>query len=268
MRLPDYHVHSYFSADSNARHLETAQAAKKRGITDLCFTDHMDLGHSDEGFNRIPDFEGMQLAAKDAQEKVPEMHIRCGLEAGYLPQTAEKTAEVISKQKLDYVILSTHVVNGVDCVYPEIASQNDQMELYRDYLKAVYDSVTDPHIQDFYDCVGHLGYVAKWGHYVDNTFSYDLFPSLIDEILLAVIESGKGIEVNTSGLDRAGHVLPHRSIIQRYFDLGGTVITVGSDAHVSRGVGEGIESTVGLLQEVGFSKITVFKEHTASFVPL
>ena len=42
------------------------------------------------------------------------------------------------------------------------------------------------------------------------------------------INIGKGIEVNTSGINRAGHVLPHPSIIRRYRELGGRIITIGS----------------------------------------
>lgn len=41
------------------------------------------------------------------------------------------------------------------------------------------------------------------------------------------INIGKGIEVNFSGINRVGHVLPHPSIIRRYRELGGRIITIG-----------------------------------------
>ena len=80
-----------------------------------------------------------------------------------------------------------------------------------------------------------------------------------EELQKKIIKQKKGIEVNTSGIDRGGHVLPHPSIICRYKELGGRIITIGSDAHKSQNVGAYIKDTVEIIASAGFEEITLFK---------
>lgn len=268
MYLPDYHMHTYFSPDSKAQHLDMVQAAAQRGITNLCFTDHMDLGHPEVIFDRIPDFDGMRLAVAQTQAQMPDMRIRCGLEAGYLPEFAQKTAEVVASQQLDYVIHSVHVVDGQDCWVPGSMRGKSKETAYRMYLEAILRSVTDPNVNGCYDCIGHIGYICKCCHYEDNTLDYPMFPSLLDDILSAVIQAGKGIEVNTSGLRKNGHVLAHPSIIQRYRELGGKIITIGSDAHAPDRAGEDISVAAAQIKAAGFTEFTVFENRTPIFIPI
>ena len=93
----------------------------------------------------------------------------------------------------------------------------------------------------FYDCVGHIGYISKCRHYEENSLTYEMFPELLDEILMTIIQNGKGIEINTSGIDKVGHVLPHPSIVKRYKELGVTILTTCSDAHTPDRVGKYIK---------------------------
>ncbi len=87
-------------------------------------------------------------------------------------------------------------------------------------------------------------------------------------ILYEIIDRGKGIEVNTSGINRAGHVLPHPSIINRYKKLGGKIITIGSDAHKAENVGSNIGEAVRILKEMGFDAFTVFRKRVPYFVEI
>lgn len=268
MILPDYHIHTSYSPDSTMDPEEAVRAAMASGVTELCFTEHMDLGHHMEMYDRAPNFAGMEETISRLREKYPEIRIGKGIEAGYIPETAEQTAEILSGQKFDYVLLSTHCVDGMDCGVPESKRGQDKLTAYKRYLETVYASVTDDRLTEHYDCVSHIGYIAKGLHYEDNTFLYQMFPELFDKILLEIIKRGKGIEINTSGIDRGGHVLPHPSIIRRYRELGGRIITIGSDAHKSQNVGEYIKDAVNIISEAGFEEITLFKNREPSFVKI
>lgn len=258
MVLPDYHVHTLFSPDSKMEPVEAICAAIKAGVTDICFTEHMDLGHHMEMYNQVPDFDKMEKTLSELRRKYPDIHIGKGIEVGYIPETAEQSAKVLAEQDFDYVLLSTHCVDGLDCGLPESKRGQDKSTAYKRYLETVYASVTDDRLMPYYDCISHIGYIAKGLHYEDNTFPYEMFPELFDKILSEIIKRGKGIEVNTSGIDRGGHVLPHPSIIRRYRELGGRVITVGSDAHRSEKVGAYIKDALSVIEEAGFEEITVF----------
>ena len=268
MILPDYHVHTSFSPDSKMDPEEAVRAAIASGVTHLCFTEHMDLGHHMEMYDKAPDFERMEETVSKLREKYPEINIGKGIEAGYIPETAKETANVLSEQNFDYVLLSTHCVDGMDCGVPESKRGQDKMTAYKRYLETVYASVTDDRLTEYYDCVSHIGYIAKGLHYEDNSFPYQMFPELFDNILSEIIKRGKGIEVNTSGNDRGGHVLPHPSIIRRYKELGGRMITTGSDAHRSQSVGAYIKDAVTIIAEAGFEEITVFRNREPRFVKI
>lgn len=215
---PDFHVHSSFSPDSSMSRENAVKAALQQGITHLCFTEHMDLGHHLDSFNRVPDFGGMHTSVCSLREQFPDIHIYHGLEAGY-----------------------------------------------KRYLETLLESVADSTLTDYYDCIGHIGYIAKCRHFDKNTLPYDFAPKLFDDILSLIIKKGKGIEVNTSGIDKVGHTLPHPSIIQRYRDLGRKIITVGSDAHTTDRVGKHIAQVMQIVKECGFNEIAVFKERKPEF---
>lgn len=262
---PDFHIHSSFSPDSTMLREDAVQTAIQKGITDLCFTEHMDLGHHMESFNRVPNFDGMLASVRTLREQFPEINIYRGLEAGYLPSSAAETAKVLSTQSLDYVILSTHCVDEIDCYLPEFKRNMDKATAYKRYLETLYESVADSTLTDYYDCIGHIGYIAKCKHFAENELPYEFAPKLFDEILSLIIKKGKGIEVNTSGLNKAGHTLPHPSIIQRYRELGGKIITVGSDAHTMNRVGEHIIIAIQIVKDCGFKEIAICRNHAPKF---
>lgn len=268
MILPDYHIHTSFSPDSRMDPEAAVRAAIAKGVTHLCFTEHMDLGHHMEMYDCAPDFAGMDEMISRLREKYPEITIGKGIEVGYIPETAEQTAKVLTEQNFDYVLLSTHCVNGMDCGVPESKRGQDKETAYKRYLEAVYASVTDDRLTPYYNCVGHIGYIAKGLHYEDNTFPYEMFPELFDQILFEIIKRGKGIEVNTSGIERGGHVFPHPSVIRRYKELGGRIITIGSDAHKEQNVGAYIKEAVEIIQKAGFEEITLFQKREPRFVKI
>ena len=266
MRMPDFHIHTNYSPDSSMQQTEAIEAAIKAGITDMCFTEHMDLGHHMDSFNRKPEFDGMYESIQKLRLLYPEITVGYGVEAGYINATAKATAEILSKYPFDYVLLSTHCVDGMDCYVPESKRGRDKEIAYKRYLETVYESVSDSALKDSYDCVGHIGYIAKCKHYEDNGFPYTMFPHLFDEILLKIIKGEKGIEVNVSGLQRAGHVLPHPSIISRYYELGGRIATIGSDAHRPESVGVNIKSGMEIIKACGFKEIAVFSKRKPEFI--
>ena len=119
MILPDYHIHTSFSPDSMMDPEKAVRAAIAAGVTHLCFTEHMDLGHHMAMYDRVPDLAGMDETISVLRKKYPEINIGKGIEVGYIPDTVEQTAKVLANQSFDYVLLSTHCVDGLDCGLPE-----------------------------------------------------------------------------------------------------------------------------------------------------
>lgn len=268
MRITDFHIHTHFSPDSKTTPQQAAEAALQSGVTDLCFTDHMDLGHPTKIFDHIPPFAEMKECVRGLRQDYPQLNLRFGLEAGYMESHAEQIARAVQQERFDYVILSTHCQDGMDCFRPQEGQLASKEVFYTRYLETVYQSVCDERLTDCWDCTGHIGFVAKCNHYEDNTFDYAFSPALIDAILQRIIKAGKGIEVNTSGLTRAGHLLPHPTILSRYRELGGRIITMGSDAHTPERVGGNIPLVLQTLRECGFAEYCIFEQRNPQWISL
>ena len=105
--------------------------------------------------------------------------------------------------------------------------------------------------------------------YDDNSLKYEEYSDLIDACLKSLIEKGKGIEVNTSGF-RYGinGTYPSLTILKRYKELGGEIITAGSDSHKPEDTADHIDYAYSLIKEAGFKYVSVFRKQKPEFVAI
>ena len=107
--------------------------------------------------------------------------------------------------------------------------------------------------------LGHLDYVTRYGRNQAEEYSYAGFADIIDQILRYLIERGKGIELNTAGLKYGlPYAHPHIDILRRYRELGGEILTIGSDAHKPEHVAYDFYKVREILEMSGFRYYTEF----------
>jgi histidinol-phosphatase (PHP family) len=95
------------------------------------------------------------------------------------------------------------------------------------------------------------------------------YSEIIDEILLTLIKNQKSLEINTAGLRQPiGVTSPDESIVRRYKELGGKLITIGSDAHFAEHLGAGIEQGYELALRCGFDSIALYQNRTPTLIPI
>ena len=96
---------------------------------------------------------------------------------------------------------------------------------------------------------------------IDYQKTLEKIKSIITEILKTVIQDGKGIEINTSS-HRYGlkDSTPSRDILKLYKELGGKIITIGSDSHKPEHLGAYIDEAKELLKEIGFDSFCTFEK--------
>ena len=159
-------------------------------------------------------------------------------------------ASTYEKYRPDFVINSVHGGDGLDFAFQSFTE--DKKSVYGAYLALVRKSLE---VSYPYDIVGHLGYIARYVPFEDKSFAG--FEKEIDDILTAIIQKGKILEVNTAvkGLKQA--TLPSEDILKRYFALGGRMVSLGSDAHNTGRIAEGLERAVEVLKSIGFTYATV-----------
>lgn len=263
----DYHVHTDISFDSDASMEQQAEAARERGVHELAFTDHYDPDYPYEGFED-PDLPLYFANLENVRAAFPDITFRAAMEVGPRPGTHDTARAKIASYPFDFILLSKHVVNGKDPWYPDFYEGLTQREGEELYLQEILDDVRT--FGDF-DVVGHIGYADR---YLDRSatlteilprFTWEDFPDLIDAILRTVIENGKGIEINTSDCRVHGYPAPHPSIIRRYAQFGGEILTIGSDAHGPDRVAERFREAHELAAACGLRYVCTFEHRRPVF---
>ncbi len=249
MLYTDHHVHTKYSPDSNADIVKYIIRAKELGVKDIIFTDHMDFGTKDPEFMDFIDFDEYIELMKRLELKY-EIPIKIGVEIGYEKNYKNEIEDFLNKYKFDFVISSIHYGSGKDFYFGDFFVGKTKHEAYLDYFKLVLEMV-----ENFkaYDVVGHMDYISRYGPYKDKQYKYEDYKEIIDEILKAIIRNNKGMEVNTSGLrEGLNTTYPKNEVLLRYKELGGEILTIGSDSHFNQDYRSNFEEVINNLKSMGF----------------
>ena len=262
----DTHMHSNFSGDSDSAPESMILSAIEKNVSGVCFTDHIDddyPGPTPFHFDPTEYFNALRPLAKQYES---QLSVLIGVELGLQPHLAQRYDEFLSAHDFDFAIASSHVVHGFDPYYPEFYAGKTEDEAYLEYFESILENLRC--FQDF-DVYGHLDYILRYAPRKDEDYSYEKYAELLEEILKTLIQAGKGLDLNTGGIKsglRDFH--PSRAILRRYRELGGEIITVGSDSHGTAGIGAHFASAAEALRECGFRYYSVFENRTPRFLPL
>ncbi len=281
MILADYHLHSSHSEDSEIPMEEQIEAGIKAGLKYMCFTEHMDKDWPEEAVPKegedasgAEDLKAFEVDTDayyehylECREKYKDrVDLRFGVEYGFQPHLGLHNTEYVSRYPFDFVIGSQHLMDGIDVYYPETFDNIPEKEAYHRYFECILESIC---IFDGYDVFGHLDYIVRYGPNKNKYYSYKDHAEVLDEILSQLIKRGKGIEINTAGYRALGNEPnPCRDILRRYHELGGEIITVGSDAHNPGSVAYDFSRAESLLKELGYTHYCIFKDRHPEFLGL
>ena len=256
----DYHMHTRVSFDGHDTGIQMAQAAKAAGLKEICFTDHLD--YDPLGKMGVLAFETEKYNAEYDDLEMPGLKIRRGMEFGMTVDNRQRFREDLMRRPFDFVLGSIHFVDDLDVYYEDYWQGKTVFQAERRFLEATLDCVR---LHDDFDVLAHLTYIAKTHcHPAPRPVPVEEHRELIDEILKVVAEKGKGLEMNTSGVDRCGGFLPTEDIFRRFKELGGEIVTVGSDAHQSHRVGQYSFEACRILKEI-FGHVCTFEDRKPIF---
>ena len=155
------------------------------------------------------------------------------------------------------MIGSSHLVHGQDPYYASYYENKTEKQAYEAYFLSILENVNT---MDCFHVYGHLDYVIRYGPNKDLYYDPMDYYDIIRELLTVLIDKGKGIEVNTGSMYKGfSYPHPHETILKLYRQLGGELITIGSDAHVPQYLGHGFAQAEALLKRCGFQHYTLFK---------
>lgn len=267
--LWDCHMHSSFSADSPTDMEAMICGAISRGLTGVCFTEHLD-----PDYPPTPDNQSFHLELESYADRLAflrekyknKLTVNFGIEYGLQPHLKEDLRSHLKALPFDFVIGSSHVVHGYDPYYGEFFKDREEALCYREYFESILENLN---IFSEMDVYGHIDYIVRYGPGKNLHYSYEKYQDILDEILRTLIAGGIGMELNTGGYHYGlGEPNPCRAVIHRYRELGGEIITVGADAHTTDKIAFAFDKAAEVLKDCGFRYYTVFKERKPEFIRL
>lgn len=261
--LSDYHVHTSFSDDSEELMENVVKEAISLKLDEICFTDHVDYGikldrdeSTDEAIKKNivrradfnVDYPAYFSEIKHLQQKYKDtITIKAGLEFGMQVGTIPQYQKLFDTYPLDFVILSCHQVENKEFWSYDFQAGKTQDEYNEKYYQEILQCIKN--YKD-YSIIGHLDMIQR---YNETIHSFEKSKDIIKLILEHVIQEEKGIEINTSSF-RYGlsDLMPSREILKLYYDMGGKIITIGSDCHKAKDLAEKMPYVKEELKKIGY----------------
>lgn len=265
----DYHVHTEFSDDSVYPMEDVIRDAVRMGMEEICITDHVDYGIKldwDCG-QAITYRNGEPLANVDYpryMEKIKELQrsygdrirIRTGMEFGVQMHTIPQFEALFKRYPFDFIILSIHQVEDKEFWTQDFQRGRTQKEYNERYYQEMLDVVQ---AYKNYNVLGHVDLICRYDE--QGLYPFEKIKPLLAQIFEIVIADGKGIELNTS-YHRYGlkDTTPATEILKLYQEMGGEIITLGSDSHKPEHLGAYIKEGMAVLKELGFKTFCTYEK--------
>ena len=250
---------------------EMARASYAAGVRYQCFTDHCDPVDWMNGgfFPRCREIPALVRAARD--ELLPalpaDMTLCAGMELGESHFYPDVAREIVAGAKVDFILGSYHIspqygdYYGIHYTSPQQCEE--LFDLYLDGLQTLAE-------WDIFDVMAHIGYFRRyaWAQGVDAALTAERFEKKLTRLFRTLIQNGRGIEINCSGIRDGCGPLPGEDVLRLYRSLGGRLVTIGSDAHCTRDAAKGLRRGLEILREVGFEQVAFYVRREPRLLPI
>lgn len=263
MFLTDDHLHTCFSFDSEARPEEVCAQALKQGLSEITITDHMDI-YSDKPYSAVLDSDAWYACMQNLKNDwAGRLKVHVGIELGQPQINPLQARAFLEKYPLDFIIGSIHnIENDLDIYYCDYKTM-DCEKFYAHYIEWLLELAKNYE----FDVCGHVTYPSRYiFEQTKKQPDMRMFYEQFRELFKLLIDRGRGIELNLSGIARGNaSPMPEEDLLRLYRECGGEIITIGSDSHVAAQVGSISRLGQEMLKAAGFKYVTWFEERRPHF---
>lgn len=266
--LTDSHTHSSQSPDGENTPEEMIEKAIELGIKHYTVTDHLEINkfYDEEFLYEEPVKQSSLLVPRLIEKYRNSIDIHYGVELGQPVHDYELTRRMLDSYDFEFIIGSCHMVKGWEDFYYLDYRQTDPYRV----LDLYFNELLEMAQWGKFDVLGHLTYPLR---YISGDFGIkidmDKYKKIIEEIFRTLIKNNMGIEVNTSGLrQKIGVPLPDEKYVRMYRELGGEIITIGSDAHRTEDLGKGMAEGTEMIKRCGFDSICYYDHRKPIFIKI
>lgn len=274
--LMDLHTHTHHSPDGADTVAERVDQAQALGLRIMAITDHCEVNHyypaeyygetlSEEVFhNGKKTFEDSVAETIAMQSRCGELLLLCGTELGQITQAPEIAKMLYEDPRMDMVIGSVHELPDMPDFYFLDYDTLSVPQLLTQYFNEALKTAQSPYC----DVLAHLTYGLR---YLPDRAAYDLTPHLpvIDTIFRTLMETGKALELNGSGLKAdTPYTDPDFFLLKRYYAMGGRKITLSTDAHATAYLAHRMDDLEEMARQAGFNEAVYYRKHKPIAIPL
>lgn len=262
----DCHIHTTFSPDGHQTPEQLINAAIAAGLTEITVTEHCECNNNAALPPEETPWPDLDVKAyTETYEKLKEtspIKINIGIEIGQATQGKEYAKKMLSAYDWDFVLGSLHNVRDEYDFYYIKYEGKDLKKLFSEYFEQLYETVE----LGGFSSLSHLYYPVRYIYRQGMKFDFSVFDPQINQILELLAKKGLGLEINTSALtSEFGDLVPGLKYAKMFRQLGGEIVTVGSDGHYAERVGGGIEEAYKMLKEAGFKSVATFEKQKPVF---
>jgi histidinol-phosphatase (PHP family) len=249
----DYHIHTKASPDAMGKIENYIEEARKKGIDEIGFSEHVIFRYEKDFPHKSPVFMGTYVQKFLEIRRDSVIPIKLGAEIDFFSEDIEKIKAFIQKYPFDYVIGSVHYLGtwSIDSrsqIHEYL--KRDILQIYEEYFRTVRKLCQSK----MFDILGHADLVKIFGFKPSCNFD-----DILKETAAAIGESNICVEVNTSGLVRpCAEAYPSKQFLT-LLKQNEVPITLGSDAHNPNDVGRQFDKAIELLKEVGYKHASTFE---------
>jgi histidinol-phosphatase (PHP family) len=263
--IVDYHMHLRAPKEGAHEPLEHTLAAIERfveraaaqGVDEIGFTEHVYYFRQTRDLWFLPyhlercrfDLDAYVGAVLEAKER--GLPVKLGLEVDLVPGRQDELAGLLAPYPWDYLLGSVHEVldDPID-QRPGIWERLSVEEVWRDYVASVCELAASGHV----DVMSHPDLAKIYGFRPEP----DALREIHAVFATGIARAGVAIEVSTAGLRKpVGEIYPSEDLLRAFHERG-VPITIASDAHEPRLVGEDFDRALDLVRRVGYETVSVF----------
>lgn len=260
MFLADYHTHTKYSFDSKESPEALCKKAIERGVSSIAITDHYDCDYEEYEYPAPFDAEERKRVIFELKDKYAgKLDVIHGIELGQPHSRPEIAKKILSEGQFEFVIGSLHNIRKLpDFYYFDYTKVKGNV--LRSMIKKMLSELCEVATFGEVDTLAHITYPCRYIKAAGECFDFAEYYSEFDKLYSILIKNNISLEINTSTVWKGyGFTMPSEELIKLYYECGGRLITVGSDAHSADNVGGGIAETYSILKRFGFKTVTAIK---------
>lgn len=269
--ITDGHNHTkHFSPDAGQSIEELVSEAKSKGFNRIGITEHYEIDYPEDGLNWMFDLNDYDRTFDQWRKEFSDFELLKGIEFGYQTHVAEEIDKTSMLIPFDVVLLSVHLFRGKDFYVERECYEMPAKDLHTEYISMMAEMCEKC---DNFNVAAHYDYINRYTDKKDDFVTYDECPKEFDRFFEALISKEKALEINTKSIQKHrdggfSRCLPDAAILNRYREMGGKLITLGSDSHFPGTLAVSFNDAVEYLKSLGFTETVYFKDKKPYFESL